>query len=105
MSVNDVPGWLVTMAPSAIGVPVAGTPGFVPHWDVPAVPADALLLAGAALVEVPLDEVVPFDDGVLDELLQPATVTRAAAAASTIVLRTLGACRYIVIFHLLASRA
>src|SRR5208282_3087204 len=34
MSVNDVPGWLVAMAPSAIGVPVAATPGLVPHCDV-----------------------------------------------------------------------
>ena len=34
MSVNDVPGWLVAMAPSAIGVPVAATPGLVPHCVV-----------------------------------------------------------------------
>ena len=34
MSVNEVPGWLVAMAPSAIGVPVAATPGLVPHCDV-----------------------------------------------------------------------
>lgn len=34
MSVNDVPGWLVTIPPSAIGVPVAVTPGFVPHCEV-----------------------------------------------------------------------
>jgi hypothetical protein len=90
MSVNDVPGWSVLIVPSAIGVPVAGTPGFVPHWDVLTVPADALLLLplpGLALVEVPLD------DGVLDELLQPAKAARvtraaeAAEAASTIVLR------------------
>ena len=40
MSVNDVPGWLVTIPPSGIGVPVAFTPGLVPHCDV----ADAALL-------------------------------------------------------------
>jgi hypothetical protein len=34
MSVNDVPGWLVTMVPSAIGEPVAFTPGLVPHCDL-----------------------------------------------------------------------
>jgi len=34
MSVNDVPGWLVTIPPTGIGVPVAVTPGLVPHCDV-----------------------------------------------------------------------
>src|SRR6516165_12098031 len=34
MSVNDVPGWLVAIAPRGIGVPVAATPGLVPHCDV-----------------------------------------------------------------------
>jgi|SRR6185437_7779885 len=34
MSVNDVPGWLLTMVPSAIGEPVAFTPGLVPHCDL-----------------------------------------------------------------------
>ena len=34
MSVNEVPGWLVAMAPSGIGVPVAWTPGLVPQLDV-----------------------------------------------------------------------
>ena len=50
MSVNDVPGWLVAMAPSAIGVPVAATPGLVPHCDV--LVAEVLaedVLAGALL--------------------------------------------------------
>jgi hypothetical protein len=103
MSVNEVPGWLVTIPPSAIGVPVAGTPGFVPHWDVltllpglPLMPGLALL-PGLALVEVPLD------DGVLDELLQPAEAARvtrateAAEAASTIVLRPADPCICILI--------
>jgi len=34
MSVKSVPGCLVLIAPSAIGVPVALTPGFGPHVDV-----------------------------------------------------------------------
>ena len=34
MSANDVPGWLVTIPPSGIGVPVAFTPGLLPHCDV-----------------------------------------------------------------------
>ena len=45
MSVNDVPGWLVAMAPSAIGVPVAATPGLVPHCDVLTADVLAELLA------------------------------------------------------------
>ena len=42
MSVNEVPGWLVAMAPSGIGVPVAATPGLLPHCDVLTVPALAV---------------------------------------------------------------
>ena len=83
MSVNDVPGWLVAMLPSAIGVPVAATPGLVPHCDV----------LTAAVLGVP--EAVDVLAGVLAEpavlllllLLQPAAA-RAIAAASMIVLRT-----------------
>jgi hypothetical protein len=81
MSVNDVPGWLVTMAPSAIGVPVAATPGLVPHCDVltALVLAVALALLDAVLVDVLVVELEPL-------LLQPAAAI-AMAAASTIVLR------------------
>src|SRR5271169_1267947 len=82
MSVNDVPGWLVAMAPSAIGVPVAATPGLVPHCDV--LTADVLVelvavdvLAGALELLLLL---------LLLLLLQPAAAI-ATAAASTIVLR------------------
>jgi len=46
MSVNEVPGWLVAMAPSGIGVPVAACPGLVPHCDVLTVDALADLDAG-----------------------------------------------------------
>src|SRR5215472_47743 len=38
MSVNEVPGWSVAMAPRSIGVPVALTPGLVPHCEVLTVP-------------------------------------------------------------------
>jgi hypothetical protein len=89
MSVNEVPGWLVAMAPSAIGVPVAATPGLVPHCDVLA--AEVLVvdvLAGALeLLELEL-ELLEL------ELLQPAAAI-AMAAARTMVLRaeaTFGTC-------------
>src|SRR5580704_9367090 len=73
MSVNEVPGWLVAIAPSAIGVPVAATPGLVPHCVV--LTADVLaedVLAGALLE--------------LELLLQP-TAASAITAARTAVLR------------------
>jgi hypothetical protein len=79
MSVNEVPGWLVAIAPSGIGVPVAATPGLVPQLDV---------LTVAALAE--LDELLagadPVPLAVLLLLLQPAAA-RPRAAASRIVLR------------------
>src|SRR6266699_365614 len=79
MSVNEVPGWLVAMAPSGIGVPVAATPGLDPQLDVLTVPALAApveLLAGVDPVPVLL----------LLLLLHPAAA-RARAAASRIILR------------------
>src|SRR6266487_2444975 len=72
MSVNEVPGWLVAIAPSGIGVPVAATPGLLPQLDV---------LTVAALAEVD-----PVLAAVLPLLLQPAAA-RPRAAASRIVLR------------------
>jgi hypothetical protein len=47
MSVNEVPGWLVTIPPSAIGVPVAVTPAFGPHCEV----ATVVLLEPAELAD------------------------------------------------------
>jgi hypothetical protein len=84
MSVNEVPGWLVAMAPRAIGVPVAATPGLVPHVEVATVPALAELaalddVAGALELELLLVLLLVL-------LLQPAAAI-AMAAASTIVLR------------------
>jgi hypothetical protein len=84
MSVNEVPGWLVTIPPSGIGVPVAATPGLVPHCDVLTVAALAELLAAAELagaLELALELEL-----LLLLLLQPAAAI-ATAAASTTVLR------------------
>src|SRR6266516_7585136 len=80
MSVNEVPGWLVAMAPSGIGVPVAAWPGLLPQLDVSTVAALAVLDEPPAGV----DPVPPLLLVLL--LLQPAAA-RARAAASRIVLR------------------
>src|SRR5580693_5084551 len=82
MSVNDVPGWLVTMPPSTIGVPVAATPGLVPHTEVSTAPAAALDVA----LGVPLLVLVGLVLLVVLLLLHPAAAM-ATAAASTIALR------------------
>src|ERR1700761_6744341 len=58
MSLKSVPGCLVLIAPMLIGVPVAATPGLVPHEEVDTVLADeeldgdeAALVAAGALDE------------------------------------------------------
>jgi hypothetical protein len=81
LSVNDVPGWLVTRPPSAMGVPVAATPGLVPHTEVSTVPAAAVDVALGVLLLVGLVLLL-----VLVLLLHPAAAM-ATAAASTIALR------------------
>jgi hypothetical protein len=87
------------MLPSAIGVPVAGTPGLVPHCDVLTDPPAGLLPAVAGVVGVRPEDVV------LDGLLQPTRATATVAAAS-IVLRTLGArIEVLMLSHLLPSGA
>jgi hypothetical protein len=81
MSVNDVPGWLVAIAPSGIGVPVAATPGLVPHCDVLTVVPPAELDAEPGAV------------GVLELLeLQPAATSAPTTAATTAAARAPGAC-------------
>src|SRR5690348_7759472 len=82
MSVNEVPGWLVAMAPSGIGVPVAATPGLVPQLDV-------LTVAALAELDVPPagDDPVPLAVLLLLPLLLQPAAARARAAASRIVLR------------------
>lgn len=59
MSVNEVPGWLVTIVPMLIGVPVAWAPGLVPHEEAATVPdaddeAEAEVLAAGALDDAPV---------------------------------------------------
>jgi hypothetical protein len=80
ISVNDVPGWLVAIAPSGIGVPVAFTPGLVPHCDV--------------LTAVPFAVAVPEapDDGALELLLQPAATSVPITATSAAAVRAPGVC-------------
>src|SRR6202046_756528 len=81
MSLKSVPGCLVLIAPMLIGVPVAATPGLVPHDEVETVLAGegldgaAALLAAGALVAVEAD--------VVEELeLQPARTPSATAATT-----------------------
>jgi hypothetical protein len=53
MSVKSVPGCLVLIAPSGIGVPVAATPGLDPHDEVS---EDALVELLLVLLVAELDE-------------------------------------------------
>src|SRR6185437_2203434 len=65
MSLKSVPGCLVLIAPMLIGVPVAATPGLVPHEEVETVPAepdeaadgadDLVPPAALLLLELPLE--------------------------------------------------
>jgi hypothetical protein len=84
MSVNDVPGWLVTIPPRAMGVPVAATPGLVPQEVVltAALVPDALV---AGVLELVLEPELVLLELVL---LHPAAAM-AMAAARTRVLRFL----------------
>jgi hypothetical protein len=87
MSAKLVPVWSVTMPPSGIGVPVAGTPGLVPQAEV---------LVVVALLEADADELLAADGELLEldelELLQAARTPSesAASVASTIRERLLG---------------
>ena len=100
MSVNEVPGWFVAMAPRAIGVPVAAWPGLVPHCEVLTVAVLALALALALFVAVLLAvELLAVEPPVLVLLLQPAAAMAiAAAAASTSVLRADSIFRCVLIY-------
>jgi hypothetical protein len=86
MSLKSVPGCLVSIAPRLIGVPVAATPGLVPHDEVETVPAAAELddAAGAEEEAAALlaAELAGADEELLDEELelQPATTPIATAA-------------------------
>jgi hypothetical protein len=105
MSVNEVPGWFVAMAPRAIGVPVAAWPGLVPHCEVLTVAVLALALALALFVAVLLAvellavELLAVEPPVLVLLLQPAAAMAiATAAASTSVLRADSIFRCVLIY-------
>jgi hypothetical protein len=89
MSVNEVPGWFVAMAPSAIGVPVAATPGLVPHDDV-LTAAGALEALGGGVDALALLELAELLEPLL-LLLHPAAAAARAAAARTIIMRADGA--------------
>ena len=79
MSAKLVPVWSVTMPPSGIGVPVAATPGLVPHEEVLTALALALGLAEALPVELLVLVEVEL---VLELLLQAASTPRAIAATA-----------------------
>jgi hypothetical protein len=81
MSVKSVPGCLVLIAPSTIGVPVAAVPGFAPHCDVSDDPLDALVVADVE-AELPLAALPPL--AVLLELLELLLPHPAITAAATI---------------------
>jgi len=81
MSVNEVPDWSVTMPPRLIGVPVATTPGLVPHDEVltaELVGLDEADAAAPVFVEEVAGELEVLD--VVEEELHPATTPRAIAA-------------------------
>src|ERR1700761_121626 len=84
MSLKSVPLCLVSIAPMLIGVPVAATPGFVPHADVETVLAeldeddaadDDVLPAAAVLLELELE---------LQAARTPSDSAAAAAAAARV---------------------
>jgi hypothetical protein len=83
MSLKSVPGCLVLIAPMLIGVPVAATPGLVPHEDVETAAADPvaapLLAAGA------LDDAAPAVELELEELHAARTPSDSAATAAAAV--------------------
>jgi hypothetical protein len=88
MSLKSVPGTLVSIAPSRIGVPVALTPGLVPQAEVASVLAAELDAAeAAALVAAALEgagallEVVELE---LQAARTPSDSTAAAAAAARV---------------------
>jgi len=54
MSVNDVPGWLVAIAPSGIGVPVAFWPVPSPHFRAADCADVVELVLGLVLAPLPL---------------------------------------------------
>src|SRR5437588_4032248 len=86
-SLKSVPGCLVSIVPMLIGVPVAFTPGLVPHFEVSTEPP-------LDPVEVPLDAalllVLPPPPLLLELLLlpHPARTVKTTTATSATLTRT-----------------
>jgi hypothetical protein len=81
-SVKSVPGWWVSIVPMLIGVPVALTPGFVPHLEVstdPLPPALLVLVAPPLLLDA---DVAPPPLLLLDLLLLPQAASANSATAA-----------------------
>jgi hypothetical protein len=84
MSVNEVPGWSVLIVPRLIGVPVAATPGLVPHCDVLTVLALELELADAAALDVvPAAALLELELLLLHPASTPPTAMTATAASAS----------------------
>jgi hypothetical protein len=95
-SLKSVPGCLVSIVPMLIGVPLAATPGFGPHFDVSVEPP--LLEAVVALdaLDVPLLAAGAADVELL-LLPHPASTAAPTNAASTMIVRTRRTCSYITL--------
>jgi hypothetical protein len=90
MSVKSVPGCLVTIVPSVIGVPLAATPALGPHDDVL---VDAVVAVPVLVLVVDVDEAAgaaALVVVVLLELPQPATKSTPRTATSGRPSRTRG---------------
>src|ERR1700749_4891987 len=96
MSEKSVPGCLVLMAPSGIGVPVAATPGLVPHDEVLVDAAAALVLVLLAEVDEAAGAAALLVLLLLLLLPQPAIHTTTRAAAHSRPSRTRGTWWYIL---------
>ena len=102
-SLKSVPGCLVSIVPMLIGVPVAATPGFGPHFEVfaDAVLEPPPLLALVVELEPPLLAAPGAADVVLLLLPQPASAAAPTSAASAINVRRRSTCLYITLTFVL----
>jgi hypothetical protein len=80
-SLKSVPGCLVSIVPMLIGVPVALTPGFGPHFDVSTVPLELLVAALLLVALLLLGAAAPLLELEL-ELPQPASTSKPSTVAS-----------------------
>src|SRR5579875_2661476 len=93
-SVKLAPGWSVTIAPRLIGVPVAATPGLVPHDEVPAAAEAGPEAAAGAVPEALVAGAAPE---LLLLLLQPARAPPTAMAATAATASRDRRCLYLLI--------